>query len=174
MFFTSHSLNIKSIQSREKRYYIDNFWKGNAESYARNSTAIVCTGCIAIKKECFNIVSGFNSDLTHGEDLDLWGRLAENFTCAKSEVITMLYRLDAENRSDKSLGIEKTKIAFVSRKQVINKYKTLDFGRIYFFELYNNLKLFKNWRLNIRIIFNYGDWIFRFILLLIKVKILKK
>ena len=26
VFFTSHSLNIKSIQSREKRYYIDTLW----------------------------------------------------------------------------------------------------------------------------------------------------
>ena len=174
VFCTSHTLTIKSIQSLEKRYYIDNFWKRNAESYARNTTALVCTGCIAIKKECFNSVSGFNPELTHGEDLDLWNRLAENFIFAKSEIVTMLYRLDAENRSDKSIKIEKDRIEFVVREEVSNKFKALDYGRIYFFELYYNLKKLKNWKLNIKLLLNYGDWIFSFILLLIKVKTSKK
>lgn len=174
VFCTSHTLTIKSIQSREKRYYIDNFWKRNAESFARNTTALVCTGCISIKKECFKIVSGFNRELTHGEDLDLWNRLAENFIFAKSEVVTMLYRLDAENRSDKTIKIEKDRIAFVPRKVVVDKFKALDFGRIYFFELYYNFKAFKNWKQNIKLLLNYGDWIFSFMQLLIKVKISKK
>jgi len=174
VFCTSHTLTIKSIQSLEKRYYIDNFWKRNAESYARNTTALVCTGCIAIKKECFNSVSGFNPELTHGEDLDLWNRLAENFIFAKSEIVTMLYRLDAENRSDKSIKVEKDRIVFVSREEVTEELKALDYGRIYFFELYYNLKTLKNWKLNFKLLLNYGDWIFSFILLLIKVKTSKK
>ncbi len=174
VFCTAHTLTIKSIQSREKRYYIDNFWKRNAESYARSTTALLCTGCIAIKKECFHTVTGFNSALTHGEDLDLWNRLAEHFIFAKSEIVTMLYRLDAENRSDKSIKVKADRIAFVSRKEVADKLKALDFGRIYFFELYYNLKALKNWKLNFQLLLNYGDWIFSFILLLIKVKTLKK
>ena len=174
VFCTSHTLTIKSIQSVDKRYYIDNFWKRNAESYARNTTAIVCTGCIAIKKECFNIVSGFNTELTHGEDLDLWNRLSENFIFAKSQVVTMLYRLDAENRSDKSISAENNRIEFVTRKKVTNKSKALDFGRIYFFEIYYNIKALNNWKVTFQLLLNYGDWIFSFILLLLKVKISKR
>jgi glycosyltransferase involved in cell wall biosynthesis len=174
VFCTSHTLTIKSIPSREKRYYVDNFWKKNAESYARSTTALVCTGCISIKKDCFKTVTGFNSLLTHGEDLDLWNRLAENFIFAKSEIVTMLYRLNAENRSDKSIKIEKDRIAFVSREEVADKLKALDYGRIYFFELYYNLKALKNFKLSFKLLLNYGDWIFSFILLLIKVKTSKK
>jgi hypothetical protein len=165
-------LTVKEIESREKRYYIDNFWRQNAISFARNTTAVVCTGCIAIKKECFDKVYGFNSELAHGEDLDLWNRLAEKFTFAKSEIITMLYRLDAENRSD-TTKLQKN-INFVKRNEVIGKYKALDYGRIYFFELYYNLKEFKNFAACFRIATNYGDWMLRFLFTVLYVRIFNK
>jgi glycosyltransferase involved in cell wall biosynthesis len=172
VYCTSHTLTVKEIESRKKRYYIDNFWRQNAISFARNTTAVVCTGCIAIKKECFDIISGFNITLIHGEDLDLWNRLAEKFTFAKSELITMLYRLDAENRSDTTKL--KKNINFVKRNEVIGKYKALDYGRIYFFELYYNLKQFKNFSTCFRLITNYSDWMLLFLFTVLYVRILNK
>jgi len=99
VYFTSHTLNIKNIESRIKRYYLDNYYKQNAISYARNTTAVCCTGCVAVASVCFNTVEGFNQNLTHGEDIDLWERLSKQYRIAKSEVVTLLYRLEAENRS---------------------------------------------------------------------------
>jgi glycosyltransferase involved in cell wall biosynthesis len=174
VYCTSHTLTIKSIQSREKRYYIDNFYRRNAESYARNTTALVCIGCVVLKKECFESVNGFNAELTHGEDLELWSRLAENFIFAKSEIITMLYRLDAENRSDTTFTKDKNRFPFVSRMNAIDKYQRLDYGRIYFFEIYYNLLNLRNWKESIKLMLNYGDWIIAFLLLIIKIKLFDK
>ncbi len=171
VYCTSHTLTVKKIESREKRYYIDNFWRQNAISFARNTTAVVCTGCIAIKKECFEKVYGFNPKLTHGEDLDLWNRLAEKFTFAKSEQITMLYRLDAENRSDNTV-IEKS-VNFVDRNVISDKFKALDYGRIYFFEFYYNIKQIKNFNISIKLLFCYGDWMFRYVYYIFYVKLFK-
>lgn len=170
VFCTSHTLSVKDIKSRSRKYYIDNFWKQNTFSYARNNTAVVCTGCIAIKRLCFDSVSGFNTKLTHGEDLDLWSRLAEKFIFAKSEVVTLLYRLDAENRSDKTKL--RKRINFVKRSEVVEKLRFFDYGRIFFFEFYYNI--FRNPQYCMRLFFNYGDWIFLFMLTVIYVRILKK
>lgn len=171
VYCTSHTLTVKEIESREKRYYIDNFWRQNAISFARNTTAVVCTGCITIKKECFDKVYGFNQKLTHGEDLDLWNRLAEKYTFAKSEKITMLYRLDAENRSDNPL-IKKT-VNFVERNDISDKNKALDYGRIYFFEFYYNFKQIENLNLCIKLVSRYGDWMFRYVSYVFYVKLFK-
>lgn len=170
VFCTSHTLTVKDIKSRDRKYYIDNFWKQNAFSYARNNTAVVCTGCIAIKKECFDSVSGFDTKLTHGEDLDLWSRLADKFVFAKSEVVTLLYRLDAENRSDKTKL--RKRINFVKRSEVAGKLRFFDYGRICFFEFYYNI--FKNPTYCMSLLFHYGDWIFLFLLTVLYVRILKK
>jgi len=172
VYCTAHTLTIKNISSRLRRYYIDNYWKQNAISYARNSTAVVCTGCIAIKKNSFDTVSDFDVSLTHGEDLDLWKRLAEKFVFAKSEVVTMLYRLNAENRSDKT-NINNN-IYFVNRSSVKSNYQKLNFGCIYFFELYKCIAESYNMKNCLKLVIKYGDWILFFFTLLIYVRLLKK
>ena len=172
VFCTSHTLSVKSIASRNRRYYVDNFWKQNAISYARNNTALVCTGCIAFERQCLERVEGFNTNLTHGEDLDFWHRLANNFTFAKSEIITMLYRLNAENRSD-TTKLRKA-INFVNRNEANDKFEALDYGRIYFFEVYYELKQLRDLKKCFELILRYGDWMFRFLLTVVYVRVLKK
>lgn len=173
VFCTSHSLNIKDIPSREKRYYVDNFYKATAESYARDVVALLCTGCVAIRKECFDQIGGFNDSMKHGEDLDMWERLAHQFIYAKSEVVTMLYRLEAENRSDKTKTESKEPIKQVSRNDILDKYHRLDYGRIYFFYIYSNFTQRKNYAASFRVMLKYGDWILSFMFLIMKIKFQK-
>lgn len=171
VFCTSHTLDIKNIPSSDKRYYVDNFYKATAESYARNVTALLCTGCAVVKKDAFLSTGGYNKQLRHGEDLDMWERLAEKYIYAKSEVVTMKYRLDAENRSDKTRKNKKNSIKQVVRKTIIDKCRRLDYGRIYFFQIYNNIVRRQNWKESLVLFSKYGDWIFSFTLLIIKIRI---
>lgn len=60
---------------------------------------LIWTSIVVINKSCFKIIGGFNVNLTRGEDLDLWERLARNFDIIKSDTITAVYRIEAENRS---------------------------------------------------------------------------
>jgi len=174
VFFTSHTLNIKSINSRTRRYYIDNFFKQNSISYARTTTAICCTGCVAIKSSCLNEICGFKTKLSHGEDIDLWERLSKRYKIAKSEVVTLLYRLDAENRSDKTNADLITKnIILIDKSKIIDKYEKLDWGRKYFFFLLQNFRDTKRLIFNIRILIKYFDLISNFSWLIIKYKLIR-
>lgn len=168
IFCTSHTLSIKDIRSRERCYYIDNYYKATAESYARDTIALLCTGCVTVKKECFSQTGVFNESLSHGEDLDMWERLASEHVYAKSEIVTMKYRLDAENRSDKTVQKKINKLKKVIRQDIHDKYQRLDYGRIYFFHIYTNIRQRKNGKESLCLFFKYGDWIVAFIYLIVK------
>lgn len=60
---------------------------------------LVWTSIVVIHKSCFNIIGDFNIKLSRGEDLDLWERLAKKFDIIKSDTVTAVYRVEAENRS---------------------------------------------------------------------------
>lgn len=171
-FCTSHTLSIKEIPSREKRYYVDNYYKATAEFYARYTVALLLVGCVAMRKECFDRVGDFDESMTHGEDLDMWKRLGDQYRFAKSELVTMKYRLDAENRSDKT-RIKAKKLILVERKAVKDKYCKLDYGRLYFFQIYHNILGRQNWKQSISLFFKYGDWIMRFSYLVAKLRFIK-
>lgn len=174
VFFTSHTLNIKSINGRTRRYYVDNFFKQNSISYARNTTAICCTGCVAIKSSCLKQIGGFNTKLNHGEDIDLWEQLSKRYKIAKSEVVTLLYRMDAENRSDKTnIDLITKNILLVDKSKIIDKYEKLDWGRKYFFFLLQNIRNKNVIKLNFRILINYFDLITNFMWLITKFKLNK-
>lgn len=71
---------------------------------------IIWTSVVVINKASFDKIGGFKEELTHGEDLDLWGRLAKEYKIIKSEKITAIYRIDAENRSTSSFEIKKSRL----------------------------------------------------------------
>jgi glycosyltransferase involved in cell wall biosynthesis len=69
---------------------------------------LISTDNIVVHKECFSKVGGFNVALNRGEDLDLWARLAREYNIIKSKEITAIYRMEAENRSDRSYNLHKS------------------------------------------------------------------
>lgn len=71
---------------------------------------LVWTSIVVIHKSCFDKVGMFNEKLSYGEDLELWARLARYFTIIKSSKITAIYQIEAENRSNQSFNIKKSRV----------------------------------------------------------------
>lgn len=115
----SYSDNRFSINHSHKKeiFIVENYFK---EIIRKN---LVSTGCIAISKECFNKVEGFNTLLSRGEDLDLWSRLAKNYSIVKSSEITVIYRLEAENRTDNNVDVEKTYVYYFTFSECMCPYE---------------------------------------------------
>lgn len=93
-------LNIRKYPSQERRYVVSNYYKAYVYSEMRTGIALACTGCICINKKCLDDVGVFNTQYTHGEDLNLWDRLQAKYRFAKTEVAVAYYDMGAENRSD--------------------------------------------------------------------------
>lgn len=84
-----------------KCYLVKDFVKANLYSEMRTGISLCCTGSICIHKDCFAKVGYFSEAYTHGEDLDMWLRLNEEYIFAKSEKVVFFYDLNAENNSRK-------------------------------------------------------------------------
>ncbi|MDM1454777.1 glycosyltransferase family 2 protein [Myroides odoratimimus] len=83
------------IDNRKK----DELCKGIVDNYFEvvMKKAIIHTSCVCIAKKVFDIVEGFDTRLTRGEDMDLWFRVTRMFKVAYSPVVTELYLQEAEN-----------------------------------------------------------------------------
>lgn len=169
IYSTSYSMTIKENISRENRYVVDDYFYFDALSYAKNGFALTCSDCIVVKKECFRQVGGFNETMSMGEDLDMWRRLTDRYLLAKSEIVTALYRTNSENRATAVFEPVKNKLR---RKDVFNKSEQLHIGCEYFFQLFQT-GFFRQPIQSVSIILEYGDWIFRFLLLLMGQRLIK-
>lgn len=68
------------------------------------------TSATCINKDVFNHVGVFNELLNRGEDLELWTRIGRKYSFVKSNIVTAIYRIEAENRSDKNFVLEKSRV----------------------------------------------------------------
>ncbi|HLT41982.1 MAG TPA: glycosyltransferase family A protein [Sphingobacteriaceae bacterium] len=68
------------------------------------------TSVACINRAVFSDVGMFSLLLNRGEDLDLWARIGRRYRFVRSRMITAVYNLDAENRSDRHLKLEKTRV----------------------------------------------------------------
>lgn len=83
--------------------------------------SILCSSNVVINKTCFQNIGGFKEFLSYGEDLDMWDRLASEYNIVKSKKITATYRIDAENRSNTSKDIKKSRVFHYDLSEVKNK-----------------------------------------------------
>lgn len=72
--------------------------------------SLMWTSVVVVHKSCVDVVGGFNEKLNRGEDLDLWARLAREYLVVKSEKVTAVYRVEAENRSVSSFDTSKSRV----------------------------------------------------------------
>lgn len=95
------SMNIgkKKYPQSEKTYLIKNLERATIYSVLRTGFAILCTDSICVRRKCFDEVGMFNTNYSHGEDLDMWNRLNEKYIFSKAEETVAFYDLDADNRS---------------------------------------------------------------------------
>lgn len=91
------------------------------------------TGVVCIHKKVFQEIGDFNTQLTRGEDLELWLRIGRSFPIIWSTHITAIYQQDSENKA--TLSKENLK------KSVIYY---LDFKNRSEFELIYNKQLLRN------------------------------
>lgn len=68
------------------------------------------TSVTCIHNTVFQDVGDFNIHLNRGEDLELWTRIGRKYIFVQSKVVTAIYRVDAENRSDNNLKLKYTRI----------------------------------------------------------------
>lgn len=69
---------------------------------------LIWTSIVIVQKDILIQVGLFESHLILGEDKDLWSRLGREFNIIKSRCITAIYRIEAENRSNKKTNIKQT------------------------------------------------------------------
>ena len=96
---------------------------------------LIWTSVVVINKSCFNNVSAFNESYTRGEDIELWGRLSKTYEIIKSNKVTAVYMLDAENRACRnSSNLSKSVLKDISLNSLTgterNYYKKLILGKI--------------------------------------------
>lgn len=58
--------------------------------------AIINSSCVAIKKDTLLSIGLFNEKYTHGEDIDLWNRLARKYNVAYTPEVTSVYNITNE------------------------------------------------------------------------------
>ena len=97
VFVTSFEYSDKRPMFRHPRsepiFKVENYFKEAMKE------SLMWTSIVVVHKSCIDVVGGFNETLNRGEDLDLWARLARAYEIVKSERLTAVYRIEAENRS---------------------------------------------------------------------------
>lgn len=121
VFCTSfiHSNENENEKLNNEIRVIDNYFKEAINGHVTNST-IMC-----FNKEVVDKVGSFNIQLNRGEDLDLWARIGREYRYIKSNLITAIYRLETENRSNISFSLEKSRVYNYNFKKSSSKYETI-------------------------------------------------
>ena len=119
IFATSYQLSNKVTQF--KNNHNENVYK--VEDYFKDALneSLIWTGVVVINKKCFDKVGKFRPYLTNGEDIDLWARLARQFTLIKSNTVTCIYRVDAENRTSLNKNLRSTHIYYLDIESSLSK-----------------------------------------------------
>jgi glycosyltransferase involved in cell wall biosynthesis len=174
VFCTNFNISGKSLKGSDRRYYVENYYFTSSYYLAKWSITMIITGCIAIRKFLFSEVGYFNPKLTHGEDIDMWERLAVKYKFAKSDMITTIYRTDAENRAsllDERLKKGKKWIQFKKDNSITKSQKLLYGIQLLYYLRSNPLS---GWIFNMVVFIKFLDWIMYGIVFIFKVRILNK
>ncbi len=108
---------------------------------------VICSSSAVVHKSCFAKVGLFNQGLVRGEDTDLWIRLFRCFSIARTDVVTVLYRVDSVdgNASVRKNCVRKFEVFYFKP----NWFKWSWESRYYFHVIWGHLKMFvarKEWR----------------------------
>jgi glycosyltransferase involved in cell wall biosynthesis len=79
---------------------IANGFRGIVKAYFKNSLpfTVAGMGAVAIRKSIFNSVKGFSEGVSHGEDIELWTKLALQGDVALYNIPTVTHLLHAKGR----------------------------------------------------------------------------
>ncbi len=86
--------NFKNIDARSNSFsLVENFFESSTID------SIAWTSACAVPKNIFNSIGNFDTAITHGEDIDLWIRIALKHKVALATFITAIYNINASNGS---------------------------------------------------------------------------
>jgi glycosyltransferase involved in cell wall biosynthesis len=174
VYCTNYNMTGKDLRGSDRRYFVSDYFYTSAFYLAKWSIPIMITGCVSIRRTLFNEIGYFKQNITHGEDVEMWERLAEKYKIAKSEVVTTEYRTETENRAslvDERLKLKADQIDF-KRNRAQCKSQKLYYGVQSVFEL-KSVFFTKKSTSYLRSQINFIDWMFRGIVFIIKVRFLK-
>src|SRR5699024_7272606 len=97
------SYNFRTLNNIKKANININFHKGQAGlvDYFKSTLndPLISASSVVIRKDVFDTIGGFMPDLTRGEDLEMWCRIALNYKIAYINKVLASYYLDSENKA---------------------------------------------------------------------------
>lgn len=124
VFCTSYTSLSTNTKQNTRRFYVNDYYLESAISMAKWNMPIMVTGCVCVSKHCFEEIGMYNVQYKQGEDYDLWLRLKDSFSIAKSERLTLTYRLTTENRASE-INWNKEEIYLNADKHIKSNSKKL-------------------------------------------------
>jgi len=127
-------------QYPQDKVFCTSFIKSNQHMPAQNDNSIVVienyfkevinhnffwTSVTCLHKSVFTKVGVFVRHLSRGEDMELWTRVGREYRFIKSNQITAIYCIDAENRSDLSFNLCKSRAYYYDFKSSTSSYETI-------------------------------------------------
>lgn len=156
----------------DKRYKVEDYFYHSSISFAKKGSPLLITGSVALRKECFINIGGYNIGYTRGEDLDLWHRLAMRYSIAKSETIILIYRQDSENRVSNSKQGSKANFynKYPNRKvDIKDKFQKIYYGLNVLADIRFYLTNFQGFYSLMGLI-KYYDWVLQALNFMYKIK----
>lgn len=106
---------------------------------------LMWTSTVVINKESFQKIGGFNYNITNGEDLECWARIARHYNIIKSLTVTAIYRVEAENRTNLNKIVEDTHVFYLNlnhslSEEEFNYYQSLIINRMIAYTKTGNIR----------------------------------
>lgn len=161
---------------------ITNDYEGYVEDFFHSSLVdrVALTSALCIDKKVFNEIGGFDRNITSGQDLDYWIRIALHFPVAITNKETMVYNFQVSESLSKTKITEKKLPDFNKFKEYENENQSLkaflDIYRIEYalhFHIEGNSKKReeylnevspRNLSLKVRILFKFPPFLLRILL----------
>lgn len=135
--------NSKSVLKVINDFYLE-------ESYA---TTILSSSSFGFRKDILDHLDYYyNEKFKYGEDVDFWYRILQGNQLVHSELITVLYNIEGENRSDFVLPIKFRFHNFVFKNKSENEKKYL--GKLVALVIIDYI-YFKSYRISLNVFLKY-------------------
>lgn len=177
IFVAATDQSNKKYNSTGKIRIISDYDYANAESYAKSGFSLVNTDCICIRRTLLDKVGNFNEDYTHGEDQDLWKRLANNNHIVKMDKAIGEYVTSISNNS-LAVAPQNRKYApeavLEKKREMLRtrSEKVMQGCRIFFYVVPTGIK--RQPIKSLCLVFKYIDCLLLFLPLIIKHRVLNR
>ncbi len=123
VFCTSYIESSKFVncKSDNQVLIVENYFKEGLNNF------FFWTSAVCIHKSVFKNTGVFRTDLSMGEDLELWVRIGRKYSIVKTTKITAIYNLGSENKlTYKKMSLDKHYVNYLQFENISNdEYKYL-------------------------------------------------